>query len=98
MTTNIGQRRAPDIEVRDTHPNFAQCNNTLVAIPMGKFWIEICYSNTGDRTAAFTKIAAHVPTINTLFVAIVLINKLTPASINRVSSVHGTGAAPVPPA
>jgi hypothetical protein len=87
MTTDQNQRRAPDIEWRQTRLNFAQRNNSALPRPMPELWIEICYNRTGDRDSAFEKIQAHLPSQSTVFVAIVLACKVTEAMLERMGEV-----------
>jgi hypothetical protein len=105
MTTDQNQCRAPDISWRQLPLTFAQRNNSYISRPMPDLWIEVCYNRAGDRNTVFEKVQAHLPSRTTVFVAIVLANKVTAdmlQSLGVIGNSPSTAApelaeAPVPP-
>jgi hypothetical protein len=94
MITNQNQYRAPDISWRQIPLNIAQCNNSRFPRPMPDLWIEICYNRLGDRNAVLEKIQAHLPSQSTVFVMIVLANKISEAMRQRLGAIGRQSVAP----
>jgi hypothetical protein len=62
--------------------------------PMPELWIDICYNRIGDRNEIFGKIKDHVPSKTTVFVAIVLANKVCNSMRRRLGVI---GKQKIPP-
>jgi hypothetical protein len=96
IMTNANQLRAPDVEWRQTPLTLMTIQSAQK--PMPDLWIEICHNRPGDRDEAFAKISDHVPSISTVFVAIVLSCRLTEASKHRMGVMGPHTVPPVHPA